>query len=152
MPRGQYIFKCLLLQHMRSIDSLIIAIPLSHACQQHLLGLCVFIQIQGQVYLQYFTSCTVNTLTQCNYLNFMQLCISLQCALTYKLLYLFNISYHRIKVFYQAVPSVTGDLEIPSTQSYNRVTQLASQFKIFPGRHAPYYPSISVLSCRLNFQ
>ena len=49
MPRGQYIFKCLLLQHMRSIDSLIIAIPLSHACQQHLLGLCVFIQIQGQV-------------------------------------------------------------------------------------------------------
>ena len=52
------------IQHMRSVNFLIIATPLSHACQQHLLGLCVLTALATRSdILQCSTPCTIATLT-----------------------------------------------------------------------------------------
>ena len=45
MPHGHLIFEHRYLPHIYSINFLIIATPLSCVCQQHLLGLCVLLQL-----------------------------------------------------------------------------------------------------------
>ena len=58
-----YLWAPILTTHIYSINFLTIATPLSCACQQHLLGLYVLLQLQSQLQLLYSTSCTITTLS-----------------------------------------------------------------------------------------